>query len=43
MASTGQEHVFKIYFLTNKQVISQHEDLTSQLINMTIGGRNVPP
>ena len=26
----GQEHVFKIYFLTNELVTSQHEDLTSQ-------------
>ena len=26
----GQEHVFKINFLTNEYVTSQHKDLTNQ-------------
>ena len=50
MALTGQEHVFKIYFLTNDkwQVIiklsltSQHKDLTIQYYYLTSDGRNKP-
>ena len=29
MALTWQEHDFKIYFLTNELITSQHKDLTS--------------
>ena len=35
MGLIGQEHVFKIYFLTNDKVTSQHKDLTSQHKDLT--------
>ena len=35
MALIGQEHVFKIQFLTIEQVTSQHKDLTSQHKDLT--------
>ena len=35
MALTGQEHVFKIYFLTNEWVTSQLKDLTNQRKDLT--------
>ena len=30
MTLTGQDYVFKFYFLTNEQVTGQHKELTSQ-------------
>ena len=30
MALIGQEHVFKIHFLTNELLTSQHKDMKSQ-------------
>ena len=35
MALIGQEHVFKIHFLTNEKVTSQHKDMTSQYKDLT--------
>ena len=35
MALTVLEHVFKIYFLTNEWVTSQHKDLTRWLKDLT--------
>ena len=43
MALIGQEHVFKIHFLTNEYVTSQRKDLTSQNNYLTSDGRNMPP
>ena len=50
MALPGQEHVFMVYFLTNKQVTCQHKDLKRRLKDRTIQhdfltneGRNMPP
>ena len=50
MALIGQEHVFKIHFLTNEKVTSQHKDLTrrhkdltSQHNYLTGDGRSMPP
>ena len=41
MALIGQEHDFKIHFLTNEKVTSQHRDLTSQHKDLTRGHRDL--
>ena len=35
VALTGQEDVFKIYFLTNEQVKSRYKDLTRRHVDLT--------
>ena len=48
MTLIGKENVFKIHFLKNEQVTSQHqgltsqhEDLTRRYEDLTSGGRNI--
>ena len=50
MALIGQEHVFKIYFLTYEYLTSQHNGLTRRHKELTIqhnyltnDGRSIPP
>ena len=41
MALIGQEHGFKIHFLTNELVTSQYKDLTSQHKDLTRQHKNL--